>query len=49
MAVFLIGWFFLGHPVGAESNLICESIAKSMNLKYSKTDQGAVQADEKTP
>ena len=34
---------------GAETNLICESIAKSMNLKYSKTDQGAVQADEKTP
>lgn len=34
---------------GAESNLISEQIAKIMNLQYSKTDQGALQADEKTP
>ena len=34
---------------GAESNLISRSIAKFMNLAFSKTTQGALQADEKTP
>ena len=34
---------------GAESNLISESKAKSLGLTYTKTDQGALQADEKTP
>lgn len=34
---------------GAESNLISENTAKLMSLQYSKTDQGALQADEKTP
>lgn len=34
---------------GAESNLISENIAKSMGIQYSQTDQGALQADEKTP
>ena len=34
---------------GAESNLISEKIAKSMGIQYSQTDQGALQADEKTP
>ena len=34
---------------GAETNLISESITKLLNLQYSKTDQGALQADEKTP
>ena len=34
---------------GAESNLISESKAKSLGLSYTKTDQGALQADEKTP
>ena len=34
---------------GAEANLISVLVARSMNLQYSKTDQGALQADEKTP
>ena len=33
---------------GAEANLISVLVARSMNLQYSKTDQGALQADEKT-
>ena len=47
--------FFRHIPVklcldtGAESNLICEAIVIQLGLQYSKTDQGAVQADEKTP
>ena len=34
---------------GAESNLISQSIANFMNLAFSKTTQGALQADEKIP
>ena len=34
---------------GAESNLVSEMLAKTMNLEYTKTDQGALQADEKSP
>ena len=34
---------------GAESNLISECIANSLKLHYTKTDQGALLADEKTP
>ena len=34
---------------GAEANLISDLLAKQMNLQYSKTKQGALQADEKTP
>ena len=34
---------------GAETNLISDTITKLMNLQYSKTNQGALQADEKTP
>jgi hypothetical protein len=34
---------------GAETNLISNSMAKTMNLCVRNTDQGALQADEKTP
>jgi hypothetical protein len=34
---------------GAETNLISEKVIRLMNIQYSKTDQGALQADEKTP
>ena len=34
---------------GAESNLMSGSIARSLDIPYTKTDQGALQADEKTP
>ena len=34
---------------GAEANLVSSLVANRMDLQYSKTKQGALQADEKTP